>query len=68
MVFSLKGDINYDDIFSGNLQRDRFRENAFTFKRERSRRYSSETLIDTNYAEDQEHLANTSAQNPYCIA
>ena len=41
---------------------DRMKENSFKLTKERSRSYSAQTIMDADYADDIELLANTPAQ------
>ena len=41
---------------------DKMKENGFKLTKERSRRYSAQTITDANYVDDIELLANTPAQ------
>ena len=41
---------------------DLIKENGFTLKKTRNRRYPAETRTDTNYADDLALLSNTTAQ------
>ena len=77
-VRSPDGDTDFFDIFAGALQGDTLalylfiicldyiliKENGFTRKKTKSRRYPAETITDTDYADDIALLANTLAQIP----
>ena len=41
---------------------DQIKENGFTFKKAKSRRYPAETMTNADYANDPAVLTNTSAQ------